>query len=228
MKRNPLFVDVAEEMIAMIHSDYPPGSKIPTEPQLSEAFGVSRTTIRAAVQSLVSRNILEIRRGDGTYVTDKPGFSTEAFGFEFMNPNTISQDIGEVSVIMQPEAAALAAQRASESDLKKLRKAIDRLDAAWEKYRYDEIDYHGLRTIDAEFHNAVMKASHNQLFSRLADVMDDFSRKQQENRNIKVIEYSLKIHCRIYEAIKNSDCDAARKLMQQHMQAVNQYLSIQK
>lgn len=225
MKRNPLFVDVAEDMLNMIHSDYPPGSKIPTEPQLSDIFGVSRTTIRASVQSLVSRNVLEIRRGDGTYVKENPGFSTDAFGLDFLNSNSISADIGEISFLLQPAAAALAAQRATDRDLKKLSSCISKLEKAWDSYKTEEISYHDIRVIDSEFHRAVMTASHNQLIARVTEVMEEFSRKKREKRNIKIIEDSLRLHRQIYSSICTKDADKARTLMQKHMENVNEYLT---
>ncbi|MBQ6583127.1 MAG: FadR family transcriptional regulator [Mogibacterium sp.] len=224
MKRNPLFVDVAEELTKLIMAEYPPGSKIPTEPQLSEMFEVSRTTIRSAVQSLVSKNILEIRRGDGTYVTMNPGFTRDAFGFDFLNPDTIRRDIGEVSFLIQPEAAAMAAKRATENDLKRLRKAIDKLRNAWLLYGEDGVSYHDLRVIDGEFHGAVMKASQNQIISRLSSTMEEFSKKQRENRNIGIIEDSLRIHSKICDAIEARDPDTARELMEEHMENVNRML----
>jgi len=226
MKRNPLFVDIAEEMLQMILSEYPAGSKIPTEPQLSDIFGVSRTTIRAAVQSLVSRNVLEIRRGDGTYVSDDPGFNKDAFGLDFLNPRMIAEDIGELSFLIQPEAAALAAQRATSKDLEQIGKAVRRLEIAWDQYKNEEIGYHDIRVIDSEFHRAVMKASHNQLISRITEVMEEFSRKRRENRNIGVIENSLNLHMKIYQAICLKRPDEARTFMMEHMTTVNKLLTL--
>ncbi|EEQ47942.1 FadR/GntR family transcriptional regulator, partial [Selenomonas flueggei] len=61
-----------------------PGDKLPTEQELVEMFQVSRSTLREAFKTLVSRNILETRQGSGTYVSPKRGIPTDPLGLTFM------------------------------------------------------------------------------------------------------------------------------------------------
>jgi GntR family transcriptional regulator len=82
--RLPLHAQVEERLLrSMVDGVLPPGSRLPAEDHLVERFAVSRTTIRTAIQSLVARGLVEIRRGKGTFVT-QPAMTqelTELTGF---------------------------------------------------------------------------------------------------------------------------------------------------
>ena len=93
----------------MIGKEYPVGSQIPSEGELSDQFDVSRTTIREAVKSLCARNVLEIRRGVGTFVKHEPGVADDPFGLRFINIHDTVRDLAEFSYMVQPMFAALAA-----------------------------------------------------------------------------------------------------------------------
>lgn len=68
----------------IIKGFYKPGDKLPNEMQLSEELNISRATLREAIKTLESRNILEVRRGIGTFVSKVPGLSNDPMGFQFM------------------------------------------------------------------------------------------------------------------------------------------------
>lgn len=88
---------VAESIIQAIHSGfYKMGDQMPNEMQLAEELKVSRATLREAIKILVSQNILEVRRGIGTFVSQSPGFSTKNRSFEMMNLQTQSHEILEL------------------------------------------------------------------------------------------------------------------------------------
>ena len=74
------------EMIVDDHQ-YPPGSKLPNENELSRVLDVSRTTLREAISFLVAQGILEIRRGCGTFVCENPGVVDDPLGFAFVDEN---------------------------------------------------------------------------------------------------------------------------------------------
>lgn len=75
---------------------YRPGDQMPNEIQLAEEFKVSRATLREAFKILISKNILTVKRGIGTFVTDIPGFSYEALGLEFLD---LKAEFGEIEKI---------------------------------------------------------------------------------------------------------------------------------
>lgn len=72
---------------------YSVGDQMPNEIQLSAELGVSRATLREAFKILISKNILEVRRGIGTFVSETPGFSVEAIGMQFLNLSSQKNEI---------------------------------------------------------------------------------------------------------------------------------------
>ena len=223
-KRKLLFVDVADKMIEMIRENYPPGSKIPIEPELAAMFDVSRTTIRSAISSLCSRNILEIRRGDGTYVTDNPGFHTDALGFQFLNPEEISQDIRTVSLLLQPGAVRIGTKVLTEEARQEMQDAITALEAEWQLYQAGKSSYQKLREKDTAFHSAAIRASRNHISDRIDASLKEFGEKRRENRNIGILQDSLTMHPKIYDAMVRGDAEQAEALMREHLETVDRYL----
>lgn len=221
MKREPLFVEVSNKLIALIQEKYPPGTKIPIEPELMEMFGVSRTTIRSAISSLCSRNILEIRRGDGTYVTNNPGVADDPLGIQFLDQERASEEIAEMSWLIQPAAAKMAAARATQDDIERLESAIKSLEDGWLLYQQGLIDYPELRARDSRFHSIIIRSSHNHIMARMDNVFAEFSAKYKENRNIDVVTDSLEYHALILDAIRSRNEKLAAELITEHLNHVN-------
>ncbi|MGN1267352.1 MAG: FadR/GntR family transcriptional regulator, partial [Dorea sp.] len=95
-----------------------PGQKIPNEFELAEMFGVGRSTIREAVKGLVSRGILEVRRGSGTYVINTCYLEEDPLGFgKIENKYRLSLELFDVRLMIEPEIAALACRNATEEEL---------------------------------------------------------------------------------------------------------------
>src|SRR5258707_14821641 len=116
--------EAIEKIKAMIlDGELCPGDRLPKEAELAEHLGLSRNSLREAVRALSLIRVLDVRQGDGTYVTSlEPGLLLEAIGFavDFHRDDTVLQFL-EVRRILEPAAAALAAQRMSEDDIAKLR-----------------------------------------------------------------------------------------------------------
>ena len=110
---------VATEILEMItlQKRFSPGDKIPTENELCAELGVSRTTVREAIQKLTAQNILEVHRGKGTYVTD----STQTLSSDIFSTLSYTgmrlKDLYEIRLIFEPQAAYYAAQRATDEEL---------------------------------------------------------------------------------------------------------------
>lgn len=221
MNRLPLASEVEKQLSQLIAEEkYPPGSKIPVELELAEMFQVSRTTIRAAIKALCSRNVLEIRRGDGTYVTEKPGLSSDALGLDFMSISTLPQEIREASSIIQPAAAALGAVRYTPADVDYLKAAIQALEDGMEAYQKGEITYTELRRLDTSFHSSVIKTSHNRILDRLNDVFSSYTASLKEQEDLEIIKNSLKMHPIILEAMLSRDENKARDAMMDHLKSI--------
>src|SRR5919198_2170009 len=112
------YVSLTDEAIARIRAliqsgRLPPGSKLPPEQQLAAELGMSRSPMREAVKALAVARVLEVRRGDGTYVTSlQPSLLLEGLGgaVELLQGDPVAlQDLMEVRRLLQPLAPALAA-----------------------------------------------------------------------------------------------------------------------
>jgi DNA-binding FadR family transcriptional regulator len=162
--RQTLAPQVIEQLRAQIDSgEWPVGSRIPTEPELVEALGVGRNTVREAVNALVHAGVLERRQGSGTYVTASGEFTGAVS--RHLARSERSEAI-EVRRAFEVEAARLAALRRTPHDLKLLEKALAVREAAW-----DAGDAADFVEADLAVHHAVMAAAHNRM---LADLYTSF------------------------------------------------------
>ena len=112
-----------ELMKYILQKPVEPGQKMPNEFELAEQFGVGRSTIREAVKGLVSRGILEVRRGSGTYVINTNSIEVDPLGFgKIEDKYKLALDLFEVRLMIEPEIAALACRSASAEELKELKR----------------------------------------------------------------------------------------------------------
>jgi GntR family transcriptional repressor for pyruvate dehydrogenase complex len=147
------------EMIA--RGELEPGARLPPEGDLAHLLGASRNTVREAVRALVTVHVLDVRRGDGTYVTSlRPELLLEGFGaaVDLMQEGFSLELIG-VRRILEPAATALAAERIDDEALAMLGGYLQRMrDAASEAER---IEY------DAEFHRLIAARSGNETLASM-------------------------------------------------------------
>ncbi|MCT4619827.1 MAG: FadR family transcriptional regulator [Marinisporobacter sp.] len=197
----------------IIDNELQPGDKLPNEIQLSKILNVSRSTVREAIKILVSRNILEIKRGKGTFVCEKPGIATDPLGVTFMNKKDLLLYLFETRLIIEPEIAALAAKRATEKNVKAL-------EEAFAKMKKDILEGKDHTETDMDFHNIIAKSSQNPIIKRIVPIINDSIKEGYlETKDIpesgeKVISY----HEKVLEAIKNKDEKAARQHMKEHVE----------
>ncbi len=167
-KRAKLSEQTADRMYEWIVEErrYPPGSKLPNENELSEAVGVSRTTLREAISFLVAQGVLDIRRGKGTFVAEKlptPGMDLTALAG--IRSRVRAKDLFEMRLIFEPATVALACQRASDEELEQIRKKADRVARI-------AAEGGNWPLADQEFHWAIIKASHNEYMRRLYPIIN--------------------------------------------------------
>ncbi len=94
------------------------GSKIPNEFELSEMFGVGRSTVREAVKGLVSRGVLEVRRGDGTYVISTVYMENDVLGFgQTTDRYQLALDLFDVRLMIEPEIVSWACRKANKEEI---------------------------------------------------------------------------------------------------------------
>jgi len=162
----PLTEAAIGQMSDMIRSGaLTPGSRLPPETDLAEQLGTSRNTVREAVRALVTARVLDVRRGDGTYVTSlRPELLLEgiAFAADMMQPD-FTVELVEVRRILEPAATRLAAPKIAADALTSLGQVLERMRGA--------AGPEALVRFDTEFHGLVASASGNAtLASMLAGV----------------------------------------------------------
>ena len=162
--RGPLSDDVASWLTEKISSGHwPLDSKIPAEPALIDELQVSRGTLREAIKALSHVGMLEVRRGDGTYVRATNEFDGTARQVFQQHSDT---DVLQLRFALDTQAARLAAHSATKQQVEKLRELLETRRSAW-KAR----DYEAWVQADWEFHLTVAQASGNTL---LAEVYQSF------------------------------------------------------
>lgn len=130
-------IDSIREMISS--GELGPGDRLPPEHELAERLGVSRGSLREAVRALSQINVLDVRRGDGTYVTSlapRELLSGMVFAMELLQSQGL-EEVLEVRRLILPASAALAAQRATRRQLDAMHAVVDQLETATDQ---DEIE----------------------------------------------------------------------------------------
>ena len=151
----------------------PPGARLPAEAELATQLGASRNTVREAVRALVTARVLDVRRGDGTYVTSlRPELLLEGIGFaaDMLQPDFSLELIG-VRRILEPAATAMAARYVDAQALAELSRCLQNMREA--------ASQDVLVQYDAEFHARVAGASGN---ATLASMLAGVSGRTQRAR----------------------------------------------
>ena len=206
--------ETSEQIIRLIRdTPYDPGDQIPNELELSEKLNVSRSTVREAVKILVSRNILYIRRGVGTFVSNDPGLVEDPWGLSFMLSDIdIAAQLLELRLILEPEMAGLAAIRATGEEISTIKECCIKTE---DKIFSGESHYNE----DIAFHLSISNASHNiaasnvlrQVFAQSIPLQTSLSRNS-------LLKETIKTHTLIAESIEKHDSDAARSAMRAHLE----------
>jgi len=195
------------------------GARLPPTHELAVALGTSRGPLREAVKALAVAGVLDVRHGDGTYVTSlAPGLLLAGVGraVELMRGNAILEMV-EVRRLLEPLAAELAATRASEEDLAAIREHLAAM--------RDDSDADRLHRHDAAFHHAVASAAGNEVLRMLLyGVSSATFRTQVRDGAADDAARTLAEHTAIYEALAERDAAAARASVLLHVVATERRL----
>ncbi len=207
--------EVLEQMKDQIISgEWVPGKKIPGEHDLTALFGVSRVSVREAIHRLVGMGILNVRRGEGTFVSEiLPGDYFSSLLPVLMIERDDLADILEFRAAVEVKSADLAARRATSDDIRRLEEIIDRM-------RSKQGDHPEFAREDLNFHTALALASHNSVILKVNAIIHDMLKLAME-RIVEVsgFEGGLYYHGQILEAIKRKDSKMAVKMMEEHIAA---------
>jgi len=195
------------------------GAQLPAERDLAHQFGVSRTAVREAMKTLREKGLVEAYAGRGTFVTNGSARSMRQTLDRVMRGDQSegAVQLVEVREILEPEIAALAAQRSDEDARSAMRESIAVMDAA-------RLDAEAFIEGDLDFHLALAEAAANPLILSLIDSIVSLLRKQRM-RTYYIeggAERGQYNHKRIMEAIDHRDPQGAREAMRAHLRQVRE------
>lgn len=212
MEKQTLGGMAAQKLLEMIRDKgYRSGDRLPTEGELSVFLGVGRNTVREALRILMSRNIVTVRQGSGTFLSDKNGVADDPLGFTMIEDRRkLTEDLIQVRVMLEPPIAALAAQNATPEDILALEAMLGELERSME----DGGDY---SEKDSRFHAMIGRCSHNLVMGNLMPVITDgilvFAGAVRETE----YEITREAHRRIFEAIRDRKPVDAQQAMYFHL-----------
>ena len=198
------------------------GSRLPPEQELAVVLGVSRNTAREAVRALSTARVLDVRRGDGTYVTSlRPELLLEgiAFAVELMQEDS-ALELLAVRRILEPAATALAAIHVSTVAIGELEKSLACM-------RESGSDLEQLVLHDVQFHTQVAAASGN---ATLASMLNGISSRMFRARvwrgmlDSDAITRTIDEHERILSAVSMHDAELARAAALAHVATTEAFL----
>lgn len=207
--------EALKRMIVEEHK-YNYGEKLPNENELSQELGISRTTLREAIKSLIFEGVLVVKRGKGTFVADKIDQRSEGFdGNDFMTKKVTLRDLYETRLIFEPEAASLACKRATDEEIKEILRLGEICQAELKR------DPCGKKRIESEsaFHGAILKASHNEFLSQFMPMLTKTIEKTIElNYNLETIaEEAYKDHILIMNFLSKRDTVGVKSAVTIHL-----------
>jgi len=199
-----------------------PGDRLPPEKELSERLGLSRSSLREAVRGLELIRVLDVRRGDGTYVTSlEPRLLLEAIGFIVdLHQDQTVLELFEVRRILEPAAAALGARRADDDDIARLNALVAE---AAQQTSVEELVEH-----DLAFHRFVTELSGNSYLSSILDHLSSSTLRARIWRGLteeNAVDRTLAEHQAIVDAIAAGDPDLVRACVTVHISGVERWLA---
>ncbi|WP_407563870.1 FadR/GntR family transcriptional regulator [Streptomyces sp. 184] len=198
-----------------------PGDRLPKESELAADLGLSRNSLREAVRALALIRILDVRQGDGTYVTSLDSqLLLEAMSFvvDFHRDDTVLELLA-VRRILEPAATALACTGIADAEL-------DALEAELAELGQDP-SVEELVRADLEFHRRIVQASGNSVLSSLLEGLSGPTARARIWRGLTqedAVRRTLTEHRAILDAMRSRDAEASRSWATVHIASVEQWL----
>jgi GntR family transcriptional repressor for pyruvate dehydrogenase complex len=222
IERTVLSQEIAKRILTFIHGgQIQPGEKLPPERELANLLGVSRPSVREALRALQLMNIIEVRPGDGTYVSS---LEPQKLAEPLEQILRLLQDVSYIEVletrrILESAIAELAAERISEDYLERLTACIEKAEATVEEPK-------AFSEADIELHSLIVESTNNPLLMSLYGSIAHLGIATRERTaNIRgVRERTLAYHKKIVQALRDRDPIQSREAMQAHLLDVEEAL----
>lgn len=231
IRQRRLSDDIVEQLEGMIlEGTLKAGERLPAERALAEQFGVSRPSLREAIQKLVAKGLLISRQGGGNYVVESLGttFSDPLLLLLESNPEA-QRDLLEFRHTLEASCAYYAAMRATDVDRERLTAAFNELQDCYS--RQDEVSRAEEGAADARFHLAIAEASHNAvLLHTIRGLFDLLKRNVVTNiggmykQRTETRDMLITQHRELYLAIVEGRAEQAREVSSRHILYVQEVL----
>ena len=187
------------------------GEKLPNEFELGQMFGVGRSTVREAVKSLATKGVLEVRRGDGTYVKSHHSRAEDPLGVSGREDTfQTALELFDVRLMLEPELAARAADMATPEDLERLVALCNETERLY-RSGADHIPE------DIEFHTCIARCSKNRVVETLIPTLNTAVATFGDMTCRKLMQETIDTHRAITDAIVDGDAVGARCAMVMHL-----------
>jgi Transcriptional regulators len=221
LSRSTLPEEIANRMLMLIREqELRPGDKLPAERNLARMMDVSRPVVREALRALALMRVVDIRRGDGTYITSlEPKQLISHLDFVFSKDSVALVQLLEARRVVEAGNVRLAALRVTESEVAELQGLVLSLaNCIDDPDRFSELDI--------ALHNAVCAAANNFLLLQFMNIVSTLGRVSRERTGglREVREAALRDHRRLLEALRAHDPDAAERAMLNHLDHVEEGL----
>jgi GntR family transcriptional repressor for pyruvate dehydrogenase complex len=219
--KNSLSEAIAEQIIGLISSgDLHPGERLPSERELCQQFGVGRSSLREALSCLAIVGVLDVRVGDGTFIAqDGQKFIGRVFEWRVLTEQQDLENLLEVRIALEADAAAYAATRGTEEQFQRLEKVLKEMQSS-------QNDPKKFAALDLDFHLIIAEASNNKLMHDLLTMI----RGQLQQALTKIVSLpggtrlACDTHKEIYDGVRKRDPQKARCHMKNAIQlALDRY-----
>ena len=196
----------------IIQREMKPGDRLPTEKELADLFGVSRSTLREAMKFLRAENVVVIRQGSGTFVSAGTGIGEDPLGLHFTNQEKLIQNLFETRMLIEPQIAGLACQRATPQDVRNLQLLVTEMDRS-------EVNSPASAELDVQFHTAVAECTHNEVLIRVVPIIIESIRRShvETHDDPESFKRAKRSHSGICTAIAEGDFMEAKFQAERHV-----------
>lgn len=213
-------IEKIKQMI--VTGELKPGDRLPREVDLSDRLGLSRNSLREAVRALSLINVLDVRQGDGTYVTSlEPALLLESMNFvvDLHRDDTVLHFF-EVRRVLEPAATAMAAERMTPEDVSGLYALLDELG--------ENPTIEDLVANDLEFHRRIVVAAGNPVLTSMVDTVSATTQRARIWRGLTqadAVAATLREHRAIVDALAAGQGETARAWATVHIAGVERWLA---
>lgn len=214
-QQEKVYIEIIRELNHIIQEDdLKTGDKLPSERELSERLNVGRSSVREALRSLELLDLIETRRGEGTFIKSIGGHRlVEVLASFFLREKKARNDLAETRKIVEIEGLRLACERIDEIQLQNLQNLIAESKKSWEKGNFPvEEDY--------LFHKTIVEACHNSLLLHIWISLVEYSKvalRESLSREGRP-EQSILEHEQILSALQNRDEKQAISALKNHLE----------